>query len=376
MRIAIDVTGSIYKGTGVATYYTSLIPKLLEIGGDHEFILFGYSLRRFGDLTLAQRRFLFPPRLAELVWNKLHVFPIEKLIGKCDLLHAWDYIQPPTEKAKLVTTIHDLTPLKFPKHQHPRTLSAYKSGLRWVEKQAAAVIADSYSTKEDIVKLLKIPEKKVHVVYLAAPQEFHAFRAQHENTQDMSIDQVKRKYGIEGEYILSVGTQEPRKNLNRTIKAYELLQMDKPLVIAGRFGWGRRLRPVKGVKLVGFVGKSDLPAFYAGASCFVYPSLYEGFGLPVLEAMAVGCPVVTSDRGSLREIAGEAAVEVNPESIEAIAFGIRVALERGEELREKGIAQAQKYTWEATARKTLEVYEKIGRRKVERKIRKNGNEKS
>lgn len=368
MRIAIDVTASLYQGTGVATYYNNLIPKLLEYENGVSFILYGYSLRRLAELPLARKKFPFPPRLAEFIWNKLHIFPIERLIGKCDILHAWDYIQPPTQKAKIVTTIHDLTPLKFPEHQHPRTLAAYKQGLRWVKEEAAVVITDSYSTKQDVIELLKIPEEKIQVIYLAAPQDFHEFRRRHENTRDLSIDLVKRKYGIEGEYILSVGTQEPRKNLERTIMAFKALGLEKSLVIAGPYGWGKKVQPVKGVKVLGFLPSFDLPPLYAGASCFVYPSLYEGFGLPVLEALAVGCPVVTSDRGSLKEVGGGAAVEVNPESVEAIAFGIKVALERGKELSEKGIIQAQKFSWEETARQTLEVYEKVTpRRRITKK---------
>ncbi len=295
----------------------------------------------------------------ELVWNRLHIFPIEILLDKCDLLHSWDYIQPPTRKAKIVTTIHDLTPLKFPQYQHPSTIRAYKRGLRWVKKEAAAVIADSKSTKNDIVNILKIPKKKVHVVYLAAPEEYHNFRKMPENTRNAAIRDIKEKYGIQGEYILCVGTQEPRKNLQRTIQSYAILKMEQQLVVSGRFGWGERIKPVPGVKLIGLVEKKDLPALYAGASLFLYPSLYEGFGLPVLEAMAAGCPVLTSDRGSLAEIAGDAAATVNPESTEAIASGIRVALERSEELRSKGILQSEKFSWDETAKQTLAVYKKV-----------------
>jgi glycosyltransferase involved in cell wall biosynthesis len=366
MKIAIDVTASIYKGTGVATYYNNLVPKLLEFSKSHEIITFGYSLRRLTDLNLATKKFPLPPSLMDILWNRLHIIPVETLIGTCDLLHAWDYIQPPTKKAKIVTTIHDLTPFKFPKHQHPRTIAVYKHGLKWVKKNAAAVIVDSFSTKQDLTEFLKIPETKIHVIYLAAPDRFKDFRTRQENTRDMAINHTKRKYSIEREYLISVGTQEPRKNLHRTIRAYEALNMSQPLVIVGRFGWGLKAKPTKWVKLLGFVPDEDLPALYAGASCFIYPSIYEGFGLPVLEAMAVGCPVVTSDRGSLKEVAGGAAVEVNPESVEAIAFGIKVALQRSEELIKKGMIQAQKFSWEKTARQTLDVYDKLHLQKNER----------
>lgn len=361
MKIAIDVTGSLYQGTGVATYYNSLVPELLEIETEHEFLLFGYSLRARKELRLATKVFPIPPSLANLIWNRLHVLKIERLIGPIDVFHAWDYIQPPTQKAKLVTTIHDLTPILFPKQHHPRTVSAYQAGINWVKKQANAVIADSIATKEDIINLLKIPEENIHVIYLAASRVFHEFREKHANTRDMSIEQVKKKYAIAGEYILCVGTQEPRKNLERAVKAYEALGTEQQLIIVGRFGWGRKIRPVRGVKILGYVPGVDLPPLYAGASCFLYPSLYEGFGLPLLEAMAVGTPVVTSDRGSIKEVAGNVAVTVNPESVEAIAFGINVALKRGKELSQKGVLHSQTFSWERTALQTLEVYEKIGR---------------
>ncbi|OGY18471.1 MAG: hypothetical protein A2900_03585 [Candidatus Chisholmbacteria bacterium RIFCSPLOWO2_01_FULL_50_28] len=368
MKIAIDVTATIYEGSGVGTYYRNLVPKLLLYGKEHTFIPFGYSLRSFGKLTMAKKKLPFPPKLMELLWNMLHILPVETLTGSCDIVHTWDYIQPPTKKAKIVTTIHDLTPLKFPKQHLPATRAAYKAGLRWVKKEAAAVIADSVATKQDIVEILNIPEKKVVVVYLAAPPEFSEFRKAMENTRNTTVREVKEKYGIQKEYLLSVGTHEPRKNIQRTIEAYSILQLDQELVIAGRFGWGEKITPVPGVKPIGFVENKDLPALYAGASLFLYPSLYEGFGLPVLEAMAVGCPVLTSDRGSLAEIAGSAAATVNPESAEAIAFGIRVALERSEELRAKGIAQAEKFSWDETARQTLKVYEGILGGKVEMRI--------
>lgn len=363
MKIAIDVTGSIYEGTGVATYYRNLVPLLQTIAEGHEILTFGYSLRRQRDLTLADRKFPFPPSLMDVVWNKLHIIPIERLLGRIDVLHAWDYIQPHVMQAKVVTTIHDLTPLKFPGLHLPKTRSAYRSGITWVKKKAAAVIADSQATKKDIVELLKIPEDRVHVIYLAAPTLFLEFVKRHENTRDVSIQRVKQKYQIEGDYLLCVGTQEPRKNLERVVRAYETLNPELTLIIVGGSGWGgQKVTTGRGVKVLGIVPEVDLPQLYAGASVFVYPSLYEGFGLPVLEAMAVGTPVVTSGRGSLKEVAGDAAVLVNPESVEAIAFGINTAFKRAEELSERGITQSQKFSWEETASQTLRVYEAVGKK--------------
>ncbi len=363
MKIAIDVTASIYEGTGVATYYNNLIPRLLKRAPHHEFILFGYSLRRQKDLKLANKTFPFPPGLMEIIWNRLHIIPVERLVGECDILHTWDYIQAPTRNAKVVTTIHDLTPLKFPKQQHSRTIKAYKQGLKWVKKSASAIIADSLSTKQDIIDLLKIPKNKIFTVYLAAPDHFHDFCKLNHKDQEVHMKQVKSKYSIENKYLLFVGTQEPRKNLERVINAFKTLNSQFQLIIAGNVGWGKRIKPAENVKTIGFVSDQDLPALFAGASCFIYPSLYEGFGLPVIEAMAVGCPVVTSDRGSLAEISGDAAVLVNPESVEAILFGIESALNNSQSLSEKGKQRAKEFSWDMTAEYTLAVYERIGQQR-------------
>jgi glycosyltransferase involved in cell wall biosynthesis len=361
MRIGIDVTASIYQGTGVASYYRELVPQLLKLGGKHEFVLLGYALRRFQELTLATKRFRFPPRVMEFLWNQMHIFPVEKLVGEVDVFHAWDYLQPPAKKAKIVTTIHDLTAIKFPMYHHPLTVAAQTHRLRWVRREASLVIADSKATKKDIVELLGIEAERVRVVYLAAGDVFGKFRIQNSEFRIREIKRIREKYRIEGEYILAVGTMEPRKNLKRVIEAFSKIINHKSnirnLVIVGRAGWGEQVMPANGVKFLRMVMEEDLPGLYAGASALVYPSLYEGFGLPVLEAMTVDCPVVTSDRGSLKEVAGNAAVLVDPESEESIAMGIEEAMEKRAALVKKGLAQAAKFSWEKAARETLRVYE-------------------
>jgi glycosyltransferase involved in cell wall biosynthesis len=359
MKIAIDITPSIFQGSGIASYYNHLIPQLLKQGSNHEFILFGYSLRKRNQLKLANKIFPFPPKLMEIIWNKMHILPVELLVGDCQVIHTWDYIQAPTKNAAVVTTIHDLTPIKFPSYQHPRTISSYKSGLHWIEREKSTVITDSESTKNDILSNSKIPKDRIHVIYLAAGEEFKNFRTKKENIKKSSLEKVKEKYDIQSEYLLSVGTQEPRKNLRRIIEAFRTLNSNYSLVIAGKYGWGETIKPARGVKSVSYVSEKDLPPLYAGATCLIYPSLYEGFGLPVVEAMAIGCPVVTSDRGSLKEIAGDAAVIVNPEDVSSIASGVKSAIRNRDQLVNKGLAQANKFSWEKTASQTLEVYESL-----------------
>ena len=361
MRIGIDVTASIYQGTGVSSYYWELVPELIKLGREHEFVLLGYALRRYHELTLATKKFRFPPRIMEFLWNQLHVFPVEKLVGEVDVFHAWDYLQPPAKKAKVVTTIHDLTAIKFPMYHHPLTVAAQTHRLRWVRREASLIIADSEATKQDIIELLGIEQERIRVVHLASGQIFGKFKAQSSKFKVDEIDRIKKKYGIEGEYLLSVGTMEPRKNLKRVMAAFAEIRNQKSeirnLVVVGRAGWGEQVMPAKGVKFLGVVPERDLPGLYGGAMALIYPSLYEGFGLPILEAMTVGCPVVTSDRGSLKEVAGEAAVLVDPENEDSIAMGIEEAVERRAVWVKKGLAQAAKFSWEKAARETLRVYE-------------------
>src|SRR3990167_899486 len=214
MRIGIDVTASIYQGTGVSSYYWELVPELIKLGREHEFVLLGYALRRYHELTLATKKFRFPPRIMEFLWNQLHIFPVEKLVGEVDVFHAWDYLQPPAKKAKVVTTIHDLTAIKFPMYHHPLTVAAQTHRLRWVRREASLIIADSEATKKDIIDLLGIEAERIKVVHLAAGKAFINHKA----------NNIREKYGIEGEYLLAVGTMEPRKNLKRIVAAFAAIQ--------------------------------------------------------------------------------------------------------------------------------------------------------
>jgi glycosyltransferase involved in cell wall biosynthesis len=363
LKIGIDVTAGIYSGTGVASYYRSLVPELIKQGKDCEFVLLGYAMRRYSDLKLANKKFFLPPRLMEVLWNKLHIVPVETFTGDLDVFHAWDYLQPPVKKAKVVTTIHDLSTIKFPLYHHESTVEAQTSRLRWVRREADIVLADSLATKRDIVELLGVPEEKIKVVYLAAGEQYAKLKVKSEKLKVAEIERVREKYGIEGEYFISVGTLEPRKNLKRVIEAFSVIAQrtsrNAHLVVVGRTGWGENLPQANNVKLLGLVPDEDLPGLYAGSAGLIYPSLYEGFGLPVLEAMTVGCPVLTSDRGSLEEVAGKAAVLVDPENIESIVWGIESLIKDREKLIAKGLKRSLNFSWEKTAKETLSIYKSL-----------------
>jgi glycosyltransferase involved in cell wall biosynthesis len=361
MKIGIDISQIAFEGFGIATYTKELVKELLTLDKKNNYVLFFSSMRRELKTDFSPaivKKFKFPPTLLDLLWNRFHVLPIETLVGNIDVFHSSNWTQPPT-KAKKVTTIHDMLIYKYPNTVHPKILATQKRQLSWVKKECDRIITDSYATKQDVLEILNIPENKVRVIHLAPGKEFNIPQEQEK------ISSVKNKYGIRGNYILTVGSGEPRKNLLRIIDVYNHIkhEIDLSLVIAGNFRWGNENKETDGIQNVGFVEKEDLPALYAGASAFLYPSLYEGFGLPVLEAQSMGCPVITSDRGSLKEIVGDSAIIVDPENTESIQKGIEKVLsispDELKNIKSRGKLNAGLYTWEKTARETLKVYEEL-----------------
>lgn len=328
MRFGIDISQIIY-GSGVSVYTKSLVENLLKIDRLNEYVLFFSSLRRRPPPFTNLCSFKFPPNFLDLIWNRLHIFPIEKFIGQIDIFHTSDWTEPPSKCPK-VTTIHDLTPLLFPDETHPKIIATHKRRLAWVKKESKVIIVSSKTTKKDVMNHLGIPEKKIRVIYEGVSQEFQPQKKK-------KIEAMKRKYRISGDYLLCF-SGSARKNKERVVKASSGL----PLFIVGE----------------PYVTREDLTALYSGASCLVYPSLYEGFGLPILEAMACGCPVVTANISSMPEVSGGAAVLVNPKSVRDIAGGIKKALENRKELIEKGFNRVKLFTWRKTAEETLRVYRK------------------
>jgi glycosyltransferase involved in cell wall biosynthesis len=354
MKIAIDVSQMCYEGTGVARYVYGLTKAMLESKTAHQFILYAGTLRKrkyFKDLmTLspwnrASWRILpLPPKLAS-AFNLLP-FRSEWLVGTVDLFHSSDWSEV-SSKCPSVTTVHDLVFHKYPDTVDPLILKVQQNRLKKIVQNGTHIIADSQSTKNDLEKIYHLPSNRITVIY---PGISDRYKPQSKK----EIDRVKNKYNLPDKFVLSVGTQEPRKNLERLTQAVE--KLDMPLVLVGKHGWGAK------TQTLGFVPDSDLPAIYAASSVFAYPSLYEGFGFPVLEAMACGTPVVTSNVSSLPELAGNAAILVDPLDVDSIAAGIKKALANRADLIKKGKAQVRLFTWENTAKQTLEVYEKITHR--------------
>ncbi len=357
LRIGIDMSSVVYE-TGVSWYTRNLVKALLEIDKTDEFVLFGGSLRRVKELrnyhaTVCGSSVLkvlpFPPTFTDLLWNKLHIVPIEWLIGQVDVFHSSDWAQPPT-KAYKVTTIHDLGPLRFPEMSHPKIVSAHKARLKWVAKEVDKIIAVSEFTKQEIVKLLGISPNRITVIHEAPNPDMKP-------VGKGKVEETKKRFGIKGSYLLVVGA-DPRKNIPVIIQAFNKLRKTMTrilLVIVGR-PW-EEILGVDGVITLGHVERQDAVALYSGARALVYTSLYEGFGLPILEAMQVGCPVVTSNVSSMPEVAGDAAVLVDPRVPEEIANGVEKVLSDRKKWVEKGQKRASEFSWEKTAQQTLAVYQ-------------------
>lgn len=358
MKIAIDVSQLVYSGTGVGRYVYHLAQALLRLNSDYQFVFLAGVLRQYPMLSALSRTdpwdkaswkfYPLPPKFAATYFNRWNL-PIDRLVGPVDLLHTSDWTEP-VSKALKVTTVHDLVFRKYPETVDPLIFHTQAIRLDRVIKFGTHIIADSASTKKDLIEQYYLPSEKIDVIYPGIDQIFKP-------ANKTAIERVKKKYKLPEQYVLSLGVEEPRKNLAKLSLA--LSNYDLPLVLTGRHGWGEQLAPSAKIHTTGFIADLDLPAVYSGATVFAYPSLYEGFGFPVLEAMACGTPVVTSNVSSLPEVAGKAAVLVDPSKPEAIRQGIEQARHQANALARLGVKQAAKFSWEKAAKSTLQIYEKI-----------------
>jgi len=384
MKIGIDVSQIVY-GTGVSNYTKQLVEALLKADRKNQYVLFGSSLRLYKKLTdfkkqLSQyknvqfKTVFYPPCLLALLWNRLHILPIEKFIGEVDVFHSSDWTQPPvkSQSTKKITTVHDMVAYLFPSTSHPKIVANQKRRLGYVKREIDAIIADSETTKEDLIKFLEIPDEKITVIPLAPSSIFKP-------QDDEKVREVLEKYKIKKPFILSVATQEPRKNIQKVVDVFEKIRIEKPdlsLVLTGKHGWGADVNlgqkahlPTDGatgrVVSTGYISKEDLIALYSGCRVFIYPSLYEGFGLPILEAMACGAPVVTSNNSSMVEIAKDTAILVDPRSENQLEKAIKMVLDLNLENYQKMVRasmnRAHQYSWTKTAKETLKVYEEVAR---------------
>jgi glycosyltransferase involved in cell wall biosynthesis len=333
-KIGFDISQVAHVG-GVATY-TKKIAEGLQNDKDLESVFFYSSLRKpyTGNLK-GVKKFKLPPTLFEVLFNKLRNIPIEKFLGPIDLYHSSDWVQPPTKAIK-VTTYHDVVPLLYPEWSVPKIVKVHKKRLELVEKEIDMVIAVSEATKRDLLKVSKIPAEKIVVIYEGVGENFKV-----QSSKDIAA--FRKKYHLPMDFVLAIGGIGERKNLKRLKVACQ----DLPLIITH-----------EDVTVL----DEELPLLYASARLLAYPSLYEGFGLPVLEAQACGLPVVTSDISSLPEVGSSAAAYVDPTNIKDMAKTIRKVFYdesiRKEMIRD-GIQNSKQFTWKKTIDQTIEVYKRL-----------------
>lgn len=364
MNIGLDLTPIIYH-RGVSRY-TANLTRALTQRADVKVAGFGYSLRQHFELRNMIRQLGVtefevqnrPQSLMQLQWQ-LGLNPIKKILPKIDVFHSWDWLQPPDKDLPLVSTIHDVAMLKYPDTAHPKILRMHRRSWKTLRQRQAQIIAVSRTTKNDIVNLLGIPKYQVHVVHEALPVEFKEVS---ENLTEEQVVATKDRFNLTKPYLLFVGTREPRKNLSRLIEAWRPLAKDYELIIAGEPGWDdTATMKQSNLRFLGKVSDQDLAVLYGEADLFCFPSLYEGFGLPILEAFYHGTPVVTSNVSSMPEVAGNAAELVNPEDVSSIRAGIEKVLNEDLAAQKKRLQQMiirlQMFGWERVAEETVKVYQ-------------------
>ncbi|HEV7376742.1 MAG TPA: glycosyltransferase family 1 protein [Pyrinomonadaceae bacterium] len=369
LRIAIDAHS---VGTGLAgneSYSTNLIEALAELDTTNRYTLYvtkREAVERFQNrwphvtvrMTLPHTPLV---RIPLTLARELRRRPV-------DLLHV-QYTAPPFAPCPVVATIHDLSFEHLPQTFKRRSRMQLRLTVRRTARAAAHILVPSEHTRRDIIETYNVRAERVSVTKLAAPEYFAPVEDERE------VRRVRELYKIRGDYILAVGSIQPRKNLARLIKAYSALRRARPqanlpqLALVGKRAWlyDETLRAIEesGIKdltvLTGYVSESDLPALYTGALCFVYPSYFEGFGLPPLEAMQCGTPVIAGNRTSLPEVVGDAGLLVDPFDEDALAQALARMIDDSDfraGLRVKGLERARNFSWRETARLTLQAYKR------------------
>ncbi|HEV8590397.1 MAG TPA: glycosyltransferase family 1 protein [Pyrinomonadaceae bacterium] len=369
MRIAIDAHSVGTQLAGNETYAVNLIEALAEIDQANQYTLYvtkRSALDRFGNRWpnfQVKRTLPHTPlvRIPITLSAELRKNPV-------DVLHV-QYTAPPFAPCPVVAAIHDLSFEHLPETFNRRSRTQLRVTVRRTARNAAQILTLSEFSRRDIIETYKIDSERVSVTPAAAPSHFAAV------TDETELRRIRLTYGIKRDYILALGSIQPRKNLVRLINAYAALRNNRTgltlpqLVLAGKRGWleaetiraAKQTDACKDILFVGYVPETDLPALYSGALCFAYPSYFEGFGLPVVEAMLCGTPVIAGNRTSLPEVVGAAGVLVDPFDEAAIAEGLAELIENPDyraQLRVKGLERAKLFNWKTTARLTLHAYER------------------
>lgn len=368
MRIGIDATALPPQLAGAGTYIANLIRTLPKVDSENEYIVFVKTEQRslFAPHPRVERVGVpSPTRPLRVLWEQA-VLPWLVRKYRLDLLHSPHYTMPLLKRSKAVVTFHDMTFFILPDMHQPYKRIFFKTMIALSARRADAIIADSENTKRDILQILKLDPRLIYAVPLGNSESSGLYSPR-------EIERVRRQYRLPKKVVLFVGDLEPRKNLPTLVSAFKLLvdrEIPHSLVIVGKKVWRykeifqtvKKLQLENRVVFTGFVPENDLPFLYKAADLFVYPSFYEGFGLPVLEAMAHGIPVITSNVSSMPEIVGEAGILVDPDAAHTLAEKMGdVLIDHAlhEKLGSAGRERAKFFSWERTARETLAVYEQV-----------------
>ncbi|MBU1446043.1 glycosyltransferase family 4 protein [Patescibacteria group bacterium] len=365
MKIGIDVREVIQEKAGKGYFTANLVLNILKLDKKNEYFLYtNQKLENFAEFANVSLKIISNKGLK---WHKKVLKDAYK--ENLDVFFApTSYVIPAKhnpKKIKVITVVHDLVALLFPAKHNKKAVWVEKFFIKRAIKKSALICAVSKNTKKDLIKKLKCDEKKIHIIHNAASGIY-------KQIPTMELSEILENNDFPEHFILSAGTLEPRKNITSLIKAFAQITEKFPkykLLIVGKKGWyyDKIFKTVKTLALeekvvfLGYVSDEDLVALYNLATIFVYPSLYEGFGIPPIEAMQCGCPVITSNTSSLPEVVSDAALQVEPNNIEKLAFEIESLL-KDNKLRQKliarGFKQAMKFSWEKSAKKALELFEK------------------
>ena len=370
VRVCIDIQAAVAQRAGVGRYVKSLIEHLGPHRGTDVLRLFSFDFRRRGDspavpgASLRTVRWI-PGRIVQQAWKRIGFPPFDAFSGAADLFHFPNFIRPPLLRGRSVVTIHDLSFLRFPQAAEAANLRYLTARIDDTVARADAILADSETIAGEIRERWPAAAAKVHGVPLGLPDGFG-------RPTEEAIRSVRARHGLDRPYLLSVGTLEPRKNFAFLVGVFERLRgFNGDLAIAGMKGWSyepileriARSPLAARIRHIEYPSDAELPALYAGAEAFVFPSLYEGFGFTPLEAMACGTPVVASAGGSLPEVCGDGAEIVAEYDEDAWAVRVGTVLEDSAcrtALAERGIRNAARFTWDATAQRTWAVYRAVG----------------